>query len=63
MANCGKNIGQSQTTEPFGAEDRIPKDEANMEDFPIWLKAVIYLIVGAVVVYIVVAGLYALFAN
>lgn len=34
-----------------------------MEDFPIWFKAVIYLIVGAVVVYIVVAGLHALFTN
>lgn len=34
-----------------------------MEDFPIWFKAVIYLIVAATIVYVVIASLHMFFAN
>lgn len=56
-------MGQGLTTEPFVTKDRIPKDEANMDDFPIWLKAVIYLIVAATIVYVIGASLHAFLGN
>lgn len=34
-----------------------------MEDFPIWLKAVVYLIVFGTLIYAIAAGLYAILAN
>lgn len=32
-----------------------------MEDFPMWLKVVVWLIVGSVIIYVVVALLYTVF--
>jgi hypothetical protein len=32
--------------------------EANMEDFPIWLKALIWLTVGGTVIYVIAAAIY-----